>query len=122
MMISADGLSLWVAHKMVGKITITDVENREVINILDTGLETNHPNFAIINGTNHAFITIAAVNETKVYQQPDPQKPPTCFTAIKLTGVELHGLWPSADNTCMYIVNEHSDTMDVVDLSILKAF
>jgi YVTN family beta-propeller protein len=120
MMISADGLSLWVSHKMVGKVSVIDVKNRKVINILDTGLETNHPNFAIINGTNHAFVTIAALNETKVYQQPDPQKPPTYFTTIKSTGVEPHGLWPSADNTRMYIVNEHSDTMDVVDLSTLR--
>jgi YVTN family beta-propeller protein len=120
MMLSADGKSLWVAHKLAGKVSIVDVENRKVIGILTTGAETNHPNFAVINGTTYAFLTVAATNETKVWRQPDPDQMPVFVTSIKSTGIEPHGLWPSADNSRMYIVNEHSDTVDVVDLSSLK--
>ena len=117
MMLSADGLSLWVAHKMVGKISVISTARRQLVSVLDTGLETNHPNFAVLNGTNHGFVTVAALNLTKVYAQPDPNQPPQYVTSIPASGVEPHGLWPSPDNTHMYIVNEHSDTVDFVDLA-----
>ncbi|KAK7178020.1 hypothetical protein PSPO01_15932 [Paraphaeosphaeria sporulosa] len=104
---------------MVGKVSIISLTQRKVISILDTGLETNHPNFADINGTVHGFVTVAALNLTKVYTQPDPETEPVYLTSIMASGIEPHGLWPSPDNTHMYIVNEHSDTVDFVSLSTM---
>ncbi|KAH8883102.1 40-residue YVTN family beta-propeller repeat protein [Thozetella sp. PMI_491] len=120
MMLSADGLRLWVAHKMVGKVSVISTVSRKIVAVLDTGVETNHPNFAVVNGTTYGFVTVAALNLTKVYAQPDPEKAPVYVTSILASGIEPHGLWPSPDNTRMYIVNEHSDTVDFVDLSTMR--
>ncbi|KAL1616429.1 hypothetical protein SLS56_011420 [Neofusicoccum ribis] len=117
MMLSADGQRLWVAHKMLGAISIISTTTRRVISILPTGPETNHPNFAVINSTTHAFVTVAGEDATKVYRQPSAEQPPAYISTIASSGVEPHGLWPSADNTRLYVVNEHSDTVDVVDLT-----
>lgn len=116
MMLSADGLRLWVAHKMVGKISIISTAQRKVISVLDTGVETNHPNFATVDGIVYGFVTVAAVNLTRVYKQPDPNRAPVFVRDIPASGIEPHGLWPSPDNTHMYVVNEHSDTVDFISL------
>lgn len=120
MMLSADGARLWVAHKMVGQTSIIDLTTHTVVTFLPTGPETNHPNFAVINDTTFGFVTVAAVNATKVYRQDTPATSPVFVTAIPASGIEPHGLWPSADNTRMYVVNEHSDTVDVIDTSTLS--
>lgn len=117
MMLSADGKRLWAAHKMVGTVSIVSTDSRKVISVLPTGPETNHPNFATINGTTYGFVSVAGADATKVYHQPDPEQPPTFVTTIRSSGIQPHGLWPSADNTRLYLVNEHSDTVDVVDLT-----
>ncbi|KAL7793728.1 nitrous oxide reductase [Trichoderma ceciliae] len=118
MMISPDGQRLWAAHKMVGKVSVVDLVSKRVVGVLDTGAETNHAQFAVINNTMHGFVTVAATNETKMYSQPHASKMPVYLGAIPASGVEPHGLWPSADNTRMYVVNEHSDTVDFIDLTV----
>ncbi|KAH7370152.1 nitrous oxide reductase [Rhexocercosporidium sp. MPI-PUGE-AT-0058] len=120
MMISADGSRLWAVHKMIGKTSIIDLETRAVVTVLDTGLESNHPNFAIINGTTFGFITVAASNETRVYQQDTPSSNPIFVESIPASGIEPHGIWGSPDNRFMYWVNEHSDTVDVLDLRTMS--
>ena len=120
MMISADGTQLWVVHKMIGKTTIIDLQTKTIVTVLDTGLESNHPNFAIINGTTHAFITVAASNETKVYSQETSSSIPSFVTSIEASGIEPHGIWGSPDGSRMYTVNEHSDTLDVISTSSLS--
>ncbi|CZT14214.1 uncharacterized protein RCC_00188 [Ramularia collo-cygni] len=120
MMISADGGSLWAAHKMSGQVSVIDLAARKVAAVLDSGPETNHPNFAIVNGTTYAFVTVAAINATRVYSQPSPAEIPVFVKNIPASGVQPHGLWPSADNTRMYVVNEHSDTMDIIDTNSLE--
>ncbi|CAG8951368.1 hypothetical protein HYFRA_00007279 [Hymenoscyphus fraxineus] len=120
MMLSPDGLRIWAVHKQVGKTSVINLESKKVIAILDTGAETNHPNFAVINGTTHAFITVASANQTQVWRQDTPNSQPTFVKSIQAKGIEPHGIWGSPDNTRMYYVNEHSDTMDVVDISTLE--
>lgn len=117
MMISPDGQRLWAAHKMVGKVSVIDLVARKVIGALDTGAETNHAQFAVVNNTMHGFVTVAATNETKMYSQPNASEMPVYLGAIPASGIEPHGLWPSADNTRLYVVNEHSDTVDFIDLT-----
>jgi YVTN family beta-propeller protein len=120
MMLSADGRRLWVAHKMVGKVSIVSTQQKKVIAVLDTGPETNHPNFAVVNGTTRGFVTVAALNATMAYDQPDPEQAPQLVGMIRASGIEPHGLWPSPDNTRIFIVNEHSDSMDVADPASLQ--
>ncbi|KAF8592666.1 hypothetical protein K439DRAFT_1323730 [Ramaria rubella] len=121
MMLSADGRSLWAAHKLVGKVSVMDTVSRKVIAVLNTGPETNHPNFiALRNGTNLGWVTVAALNETQIYRQDSPSTVPILVGRVPASGIEPHGLWPSPDNSHMYIVNEHSDTLDIVDASSFK--
>ncbi|KAH8657195.1 40-residue YVTN family beta-propeller repeat protein [Tricladium varicosporioides] len=120
MMISADGLRLWAVHKMIGKTTVINLEDRTVVTVLDTGEESNHPMFAVINGTTHAFVTVAASNNTKVWRQDRPSSVPVFVQSIPAGGIEPHGIWVSPDNTRIYWVNEHSDTLDIVDTSSFK--
>ncbi|KAJ2980265.1 hypothetical protein NQ176_g2742 [Zarea fungicola] len=120
MMMSADGKRLWAAHKMVGQVSVISLQSNKVVSVLNTGPETNHPNFADINGTTHGFVTVAAENLTRVYTQPDPEHAPVYLTSIKANVIEPHGLWPSPDNSYMYILGEHSDAVDFVDLSTLR--
>ncbi len=114
-MLSADGTSAWVAHKMVGKVSVVDLAARRIVAVVETGPETNHPNFAYVNGSTHAFVTVAALNLTRVYRQAAASDVPVWVADVRSSGVEPHGLWPSADNGRMYILNEHSDTVDAVD-------
>ena len=89
MMLSTDGKSLWVAHRFAGQVSVIDVT---ILNILTTGSETNHPNFANINSTAYAFPTATATNETNASVQSDPTQLPTFLTSIGSSGIEAHGL------------------------------
>ena len=40
--------------------------------------------------------------------------------AVPSSGVEPHGIWPSPDNSTVYVVNEHSDSVDVIDTASRK--
>jgi len=120
MMLSADGARLWVAHKMIGQTSIIDLTTRSIVTFLPTGPETNHPSFAIVDKTTYGFVTVAAINGTKVYRQDTPATSPLFIKTIPASGIEPHGIWPSPDNTRMYVVNEHSDTVDVIDTSTLS--
>jgi YVTN family beta-propeller protein len=108
---------------MVGKMSVISTAQRKVIAVLDTGVETNHPNFATVDGIVYGFTTVAAVNLTRVYMQPDPDAAPVFVRDILASGTEPHGLWASPDNTHLYVVNEHTDTVDFISLetwSIVK--
>ena len=121
-MVSPDGRQAWVAHKMVGKVSVVDLVSRRVASVVDTGPETNHPNFAYINGTLHAFVTVAALNATRVYRlsNDDPAAVPVWVADVQSSGVQPHGLWPSGDNAVMCVVNEHSDSVDAIDTAQLR--
>jgi hypothetical protein len=104
----------------VDKVSVISLQSNRVVSVLETGPETNHPNFADINGTTHGFVTVAAENLTRVYTQPDPEHAPVYLTSIKTNVIEPHGLWPSPDNSYMYVLGEHSDAVDFVDLSTMR--
>lgn len=120
MMLDATGTRLWVAHKMTGQVSVIDLVSRSVIDILFTGPETNHPNFAIVNGTTFAYVTVAAENSTKVYRQDTSASTPVFIKAIRNSGIEPHPVWPSPDNTRMYVALQHSDSLDIIDTSSLS--
>ena len=111
----------YVAHKMAGTVSVVDMAARRVAAVLETGPETNHPSFAYVNGTTLlSFVTVGALNLTRVYVQGTPSTQPRYLADVRSSGVEPHGIWPSGDGTRLYIVNEHSDTLDVVDTAALR--
>lgn len=61
------------------------------------------------------FVTVAGLNQTQMYVQNSPSETPRFLKAIPASGIDAHGIWSSADNTRIYTVNEHSDTVDVID-------
>ena len=105
---------------MAGTVSVVDLAARRVAAVLATGPETNHPSFAYVNGTLLGFVTVGAANATRVYAQGAPGAAPTHLADVRSSGVEPHGLWPSGDGTRLYVVNEHSDTLDVIDTSKLS--
>ncbi|EXJ59331.1 uncharacterized protein A1O5_12212 [Cladophialophora psammophila CBS 110553] len=119
MQISADGGTIWTMHKMAGTATVIDLNARRVVTAVNVGVEPNHANFAVLNGTTHVFTTVGASNETKVYRQDSPSSAPVYLTSIRSSGIEPHGLWGSPDNKWMFTVNEHSDTVDVISLETM---
>ncbi|KZT54126.1 putative isomerase YbhE [Calocera cornea HHB12733] len=121
MMLSADGRILWAVHKLAGKVTVMAINGGSgtVVTVMDIGIEPNHPNFIARDGTTYVYVTIAAMNETRVWKQDDPSEVPVPVGSVAMTGIEPHGLWPSPDNNWMYVVNEHSDTVDVINTANL---
>lgn len=119
MMLSADSKNLWVAHKNTEKTSVINLTTHTIVTFLNTGLETNHLNFAIINSTLYTFITSAVMNEIMVYWQDSTGSIPIFVKSVRFSGIKPHGIWGSSDNTHMYTVNEHSDTIDVIDTQSL---
>lgn len=100
MMISADGKRLWAVHKLVGKMSVVDLVRRKVVVVLDTGVESNHPNFfETAQGSTLGYVTVAAENAIKVYRQDREDETPVFVRAVNMTGTEPHGTWGSPDNS-----------------------
>lgn len=112
--LSPDGAQLWVAHKKSGQVSVIDTRARKVTSVLQTGPGTNHPNFVTTSQGAFAYLTVGGLNETKIFQR-NGDAAPTLVSAVPSSGFEPHGIWPSPDNTRVYVVNEHSDTVDVID-------
>ena len=113
MALSADGKQLWVAHKKVGKSSVVDVVHSRVIAVLTTGANTNHPAYVTTPAATYVYVTVGGENVTKVYEER-PGQPIRLAGTIASSGVEPHGIWPSPDNSRVYVVNEKSDTVDVI--------
>jgi len=116
--ISPDGAELWAAHKMAGKVSVIDARSFRVLTVLDTGPVTNHPNFVSTPTANYAYVTVGGLDQTLVYARNGAT--PTLVDRITNTGSTPHGIWPSPDNTRVYVVLENSDAMDVIDTTTRK--
>ncbi|MGW6376322.1 beta-propeller fold lactonase family protein [Rhodococcus sp. NPDC055112] len=114
MALSPDGKELWAAHKKAGKVSVLDLTTGAISAVLDTGPNTNHPAFVTTPEAELVYLTVGGTDETKIYQR-HPDGPPTQVGSVPSSGVEPHGIWPSPDNTRVYVVNEGSDSVDVVD-------
>jgi YVTN family beta-propeller protein len=113
--ISPDGRELWLGHPFTGQTTVIDAKRMRVIAIMNTGPRTNHPQFITKpNGREYAYLTIGGLNETLVYRDHGGA-PPTLVTAIKDHGYGPHGIWPSPDNTRIYVALQNSDALDVIN-------
>jgi YVTN family beta-propeller protein len=85
-----------------------------VLTILNTGPRTNHPQFVSKpDGHNYAYVTVGGLNETLVFQRDGAH--PLLLKSIQDHGFGPHGIWPSPDNSRIYVALQNSDGVDVID-------
>ncbi|MEU5226542.1 beta-propeller fold lactonase family protein [Streptomyces toyocaensis] len=111
--ISADGKRIWVSHKRDGKITVVDLTRRKVVTVLNTGPDTNHPQFIENSKGKFVYLTMGGLDETWVYKRTSGA--PELITKIKNKGHAPHGAWGSGDGSRLYVGLEKSDAVDVID-------
>lgn len=116
--ISPDGKRIWVSHKQDGRISVLDVKSKKVITVLNTGPDTNHPQFVDTPDGKFAYLTIGGLDQTWVYRRT--AEAPVLVTKITNHGHAPHGAWASADGTRMYVGLEKSDGVDVIDTATNK--
>ncbi|MFG2041578.1 hypothetical protein [Dactylosporangium sp. NPDC048998] len=114
--ISPDGKEIWLGMPNNGKTTtVLNATTHRVEAVLDTGPRTNHPNFVTVGGVNYAYLTVGDLNQTLVYRRSPNGGPPTLVKRIHDHGAGSHGIWPSPDNTRVYVALQYSDAVDVID-------
>lgn len=116
--ISPDGKELWLGHPLTGHSTVIDARTLEVKAVLETGPRTNHPNFVTRDGNDYTYVTVGGLNKTKIFRRTEGK--PEEIDSIEHSGVAPHGIWPSPDNTRLYIVLQKSDALDIVDTATNK--
>jgi YVTN family beta-propeller protein len=119
--VSPDGKEIWLGMPNKGKTTtIVNAHTYRVEAVLDTGPRTNHPNFVTVDGVDYAYLTVGDLSQTLVYRRSSTGEAPTLVKAIANHGKGSHGLWPSPDNTRMYVALQYSDALDVVDTKTME--
>ncbi|WP_261564730.1 beta-propeller fold lactonase family protein [Frankia gtarii] len=118
--ISPDGKEIWLGMPNNGKTTtVVNTQTYRVEAVLDTGPRTNHPNFVTVDGVDYAYLTVGELNQTLVYRR-STGRAPTLVKRIHNHGAGPHGLWPSPDNTRIYVALQYSDAVDVIDTRSMK--
>jgi YVTN family beta-propeller protein len=114
--ISPDGRDIWLGMPTNGRTTsVLNAATYRVEAVLHTGPRTNHPNFVTVGGVDYAYQTVGGLNETLVYRRSHNGAPPTLVKTIHNNGHGPHGIWPSPDNTRIYVALQNSDAVDVID-------
>ena len=116
--VSPDGKEIWLTHKDVGKVTVVDADTFQVLTVLDTGPVTNHVNFVTKPDAAYAYVTVGGMDATIVYRRNGAN--PERVAEIKNSGSTPHGLWPSPDNTRVYVGLENADAVDVIDTDAMQ--
>jgi YVTN family beta-propeller protein len=112
--LSPDGRELWLGHPFDAKVTVVDARRMRVLTILSTGPRTNHPNFVTKrDGRDYAYVTVAGLDQVLVFRRDGAR--PTLVRRIQTSGHAPHGIWPSPDNTRIYVALQKSDAVDVID-------
>jgi YVTN family beta-propeller protein len=112
--LSPDGRELWLGHPFDAKVTVVDARRMRVLTILSTGPRTNHPNFVTKrDGSDYAYVTVAGLDQVLVFRRDGAR--PTLVRRIQTSGHAPHGIWPSPDNTRIYVALQKSDAVDVID-------
>lgn len=63
-------------------------------------------------------MTVGGTNQTLVYRRAGAH--PTLVARIQDTGAEPHGIWPSPDNTRVYVVLQKAAAVDVIDTATMR--
>ncbi|MDQ3808981.1 MAG: hypothetical protein M3336_01695 [Chloroflexota bacterium] len=111
--VTPDGAEVWLTHKGTGRTSIVDARRLRLLTVLNTGPVTNHVNFVSKPDGIFAYVTVGQPNKTLVFRTNGAQ--PVPVTEILHSGFEPHGIWPSPDNTRVYVGVEKSDAVDVID-------
>jgi YVTN family beta-propeller protein len=109
--VTPDGREVWLTLKDVGRTIVVDAERFEVTATLETGAITNHVNFV----DRLAYVTIGGENVVKVYRR-ETGAPPRLVATVPV-GDTPHGVWPSSDNSRVYIGEENADSVAVIDVA-----
>jgi YVTN family beta-propeller protein len=113
--ISPDGREVWLGMPTNGKtVAVINTRTHRVEALLNSGPRTNHPNFVTVGGVNYAYLTVGDLNETLVFRRSATGGPPVLVKRIP-TCCGPHGIWPSPDNTRIYVALQYSDGLDVID-------
>lgn len=110
-LVSPDGKEFWLGHKDIGVVSQIDAQAFRVMNVFPTGEETNHANFVSTAAGDFVYITVGGENVTRVFSRGPDAK---LVTSIAMGDVP-HGIWPSPDNTRVYVVLEDGDAVQVID-------
>lgn len=112
--VSPDNDEVWITLKDVGKVQVFSAQPPfEQLAVLETGLITNHVNFATTRNGKFAYVTVGGLNQVKVYHRGSP---PELVTSIPV-GPLPHGLWPSGDGTRVYVALENGGAVQAIDTS-----
>jgi YVTN family beta-propeller protein len=111
--VTPDGAEVWVTHKGSGRVSVVDTRRLQLLTVLSTGPVTNHVNFVSKPEGIFAYVTIGQRNKTLVFRTNGAQ--PVKVAEISNSGFEPHGIWPSPDNSRVYVGVEKSDSVDVID-------
>jgi len=112
--ISPDGEEVWVALKDIGKTVIVDARRFVVLGTIDTGPITNHVNFVTTPTQKLAYVTVGGENLVKVYRRDGGH--PGLVATIPVSDMP-HGVWPSTDNSTVYVGEENADSVAVIDVA-----
>jgi YVTN family beta-propeller protein len=119
--ISQDGKEVWLGMPTNGYTTaVFNARTHRVEAVLNTGPRTNHPNFVTVRGVNYAYMTVGDLNQTLVFRRSPRGGRPTLVKRIHNHGAGPHGIWPSADNTRIYVALQYSDALDVIDTRTMR--
>jgi YVTN family beta-propeller protein len=114
--ISPDGKEVWLGMPTNGRtVAVINTKTHRVEALLNSGPRTNHPNFVTVGGVNYAYLTVGNLNETLVYRRSATGGPPVLVKRIHDHGDGPHGIWPSPDNSRIYVALQYSDGLDVID-------
>lgn len=118
--VSPDGKEVWLGMPNNDVTTVVNVNSHHVAAVLNTGPRTNHPNFVTVGGIDYAYVTVGGLNQTLVYRRSARGGAPTLVKRIGNHGYGSHGIWPSPDNTRMYVALQNSDSVDVIDTRAME--
>ena len=116
--VSPDGEEIWLTHKDVGMVTVVDADDFVVLAVLKTGPVTNHVTFVTTPDVAYAYVTVGGMDQTLVFERngATPEK----VAEIKNSGSTPHGIWPSPDNSRVYVGLENADAVDVIDTAAME--
>ncbi len=99
-------------------MSVVDAQALALLTVLNTGPITNHVNFVSKHEGIYAYVTVGGLNRTLVFRTNGAH--PEKVGEIENAGFEPHGIWPSPDNTRVYVGLEKSDAVDVIDTDRLQ--
>ncbi|WP_416829180.1 cytochrome D1 domain-containing protein [Ectobacillus polymachus] len=115
-MTTPDGSEVWVVNKDTSKITVIDAKALTVKSIFNVGPKPNHVHFITTKQGNFAYLSVTGdANQVEVYKTEDK----TLVTKINV-GKTPHGVMPNEDMSRLYVDNEVSNDVYVIDTTTNK--